>query len=120
MPNNILIIAEEREGHLRKVSFELVTVAKEMAKGLGGAIEAAVIGANTASAAEAIAKSSVSHVYLADDPALQSFAPELYAAVLADLIRRRSARRRGARGGRRPGRARRRRGAWGSPSSAGV
>lgn len=88
MPNNILIIAEEREGHLRKVSFELVTVAKEMAKGLGGAIEAAVIGANTASAAEAMAKSGVSHVYLADDPALESFAPELYAAVLADLIRK--------------------------------
>lgn len=88
MPNNILVIAEERDGHLRKVSFELVTVAKEMAQGLGGAIEAVVIGANTGSAADEMAKSGASRVYHADDPALQSFAPEVYATVLADLVRK--------------------------------
>lgn len=88
MPNNILVIAEERDGHLRKVSFELVTVAKEMAQGLGGAIEAVVIGANTGSAADEMAKSGASRVYHADDPALQSSAPEVYATVLADLVRK--------------------------------
>ncbi len=88
MPNNILIIAQTHDGNLRKVSFELVTVAKEIAQGLGGAVQAAVIGSNVSPNAETMAKSGVSQVYLADDPALQNFAPETYATVLADIIRK--------------------------------
>lgn len=86
MPNDILIVAEEREGHLRKVSLELVTIAKEIQKGLGGEIKAAVIGANMYAVAEILARTGVSRVYVGDDPVLQSFAPELYASVLADLL----------------------------------
>lgn len=87
MPNNILIIAQAHDGNLRKVSFELVTVAKEIAKGLGGAVEAVVIGSNVSPNADAMAKSGVSQVYLADDAALQNFAPEIYATVLAHIVR---------------------------------
>ena len=87
MANNILIVAEEREGTLRKVSYELVTVAKEMAKGLGGAVEALVIGNNVAACAESLAKTGVAKVYHADSPALTNFAPEVFTAALADAIR---------------------------------
>ncbi len=85
---NILIIAEEREGTLRKVSYELVTVANEIAKGLGGAVEAVVIGNNVGACAEALAKTGVAKVYSADSPALANFAPEVFAATLADAIRK--------------------------------
>ncbi|MBM3127071.1 MAG: electron transfer flavoprotein subunit alpha/FixB family protein [Chloroflexi bacterium] len=85
---NILIIAEEREGTLRKVSYELVTVANEIAKGLGGAVEAFVIGNNVGACAEALAKTGVAKVYCADSPALAHFAPEVFAATLADAIRK--------------------------------
>ena len=63
MSNNILIVAEERDGALRKVSYELVTVANEIAKGLGGAVEAVVMGNNVGACAESIAKTGVAKVY---------------------------------------------------------
>ncbi|MEW5718118.1 MAG: electron transfer flavoprotein subunit alpha/FixB family protein [Chloroflexota bacterium] len=90
MANNILIVAEEREGTLRKVSYELVTVANEIAKGLGGAVEAVVIGNNVGACAESLAKTGVAKVYHADSPALTHFAPEVFAATLADVIRKAS------------------------------
>jgi electron transfer flavoprotein alpha subunit len=88
MANNILIVAEEREGTLRKVSYELVTIANEMAKGLGGAIEAIVLGNAVGACAEALAKTGVVKVSCADSPALAHFAPEVLAATLADAIRK--------------------------------
>lgn len=88
MGNNILIVPEEREGDLRKVSFELVTVANEMAKGFGGAVEAAMLGNNAGACADALAKTGIAKVYHADSPALQYFVPELFTAVLADVIRK--------------------------------
>ncbi len=86
MGNDILIIAEEREGNLRKVSFELVTVANEIAQGLGGSVSALVLGHNVAACADALAKTGVAKVYLADSPAMQFFVPELFTAVVADVI----------------------------------
>ena len=87
MGNNILIVAEEREGTLRKVAYELVTVANAMARELGGAMEACVLGNGVAACADSLAQTGVTQVYCADSPALQHFAPEVFAATLADVIR---------------------------------
>jgi electron transfer flavoprotein alpha subunit len=65
----------------------MVTVANEMAKGLGGAVEAVVIGANVGHCAEQMASTGVAKVYQADDPALEKFAPEVYASILAQVAR---------------------------------
>jgi electron transfer flavoprotein alpha subunit len=86
MPNNVLIIAEEREGALRKVSYELVTVANDIAKNLGGAVEAVVMGNHIASCADALAKTGVQKVYSVDSPTLANFVPEVFAATLANII----------------------------------
>ena len=88
MGNNILIVPEEREGNLRRVSFELVTVANDIAKGLGGSVEVLMLGNNIGACAEALAKTGVSKVYLADDPSLALFAPDVFTALLADVIRK--------------------------------
>jgi len=88
MGNNILIVAEGRDGNLRKVSYELVTIATEMAKGLGGAVQAVVIGGAVAKCAGSLAKTGVAKVYQAESAALEHFVPEAYTAVLADLIRK--------------------------------
>lgn len=86
MADNILIIAEAREGNLRKVSYELVTVGKQMAEGLGGAVEAVTIGSGIGNCADSLSKTGVARVYNADDPALATFSPDVWAAVLADII----------------------------------
>ncbi len=87
MPNNILIVAETRDGAPRKVAFELVNVAKQLAAGMNGAVQVLVLGNNVAAAVAAMAKAGVAKVYAADDAALENFTPELHAAVLADAIR---------------------------------
>ena len=86
MANNILIVAEGRDGNLRKVSFELVTIANEMAKGLGGVVEAVVLGHNVSTCAELMSKTGVSKVYHAESPAMETFAPEVYAGALSDVV----------------------------------
>ncbi len=90
MSNNILIVAETRDGAPRKVAYELVTVANELKKDLGGTVEAIVLGSGVSSAADALAKTGVAKVWNADDPALDAarFAPEVFATVLADAIRK--------------------------------
>lgn len=87
MSNNILIIGEGRGEGLRKVSYELVTVAQQLARTLGGAVEAAVIGNKIAAWAQSLARTGVARVYSVDDPALEKFAPESYATALAEVIK---------------------------------
>lgn len=86
MSNNILIIAEGRPEGLRKVSFELVNAAQQLAGALGAQVEGAVVGHNVGAWSEALAKTGVAKVYAADDPGLEHFAPESYATALAEVI----------------------------------
>lgn len=89
MPNNtILIIGEGRAEGLRKVSFELVNVAQQLAAGLGGQVEAALVGNNIGAWADTMSKTGVAKVYTVDDAELEHFAPETYAAALAEVIRK--------------------------------
>lgn len=88
MANTILVVAEGRDGNLRKVSYELVTVAKEIAQGLGGTVESVTLGHPVDACAQSLSKTGVGRVYEADDPVLETFAPETYATVLADIIRK--------------------------------
>ena len=69
MGSTVLIVAEGRDGSLRKVSYELVSVAIDMAKGLGGAVEAVVIGGAVAKCALSLAKTGVAKVYQAEGAA---------------------------------------------------
>lgn len=87
MSNNILIIAEGRAEGLRKVSFELVNVAQQLAGALGGSVAGAVVGNNVGAWADALAKTGVTKVYVVDNPGLEHFAPESYTTALAEIIR---------------------------------
>ncbi len=87
MGNNILIIAEGRAEGLKKVSFELVNIAQQLASSLGGEVQGAVVGSNVGAWADTLAKTGVTRVYVADNAALEKFAPETYADALAQIIR---------------------------------
>lgn len=87
MSNNILIVAEGRAEGLKKVSFELVNAAQQLAGALGGSVEGVVIGSNVSAWADTLAKTGVAKVYVADDAGLANFAPETYAEALAQVIK---------------------------------
>lgn len=86
MASNVLIIAEQRGGVLKKVSLEMLSVGAKLAAGLGGAVEAALLGSGLAGMPDALAQSGASKIYVADDPALETYSSEGYANTLAAAV----------------------------------
>jgi electron transfer flavoprotein alpha subunit len=86
MGNNVLAIAEQRGGDLKKVAFEMLGAGTELAASLGGNVEAAVLGEGLEGLAETLAQYGAAKVYVADDPALAYYSCEGYASTLAAII----------------------------------
>ncbi len=70
MADTILVIAEQREGKLNRVSWETVTAAQAIAAETGWTIEAAVFGSGIASIAGEIAGKKLAKVHAIDSPKL--------------------------------------------------
>ncbi len=86
MANDILIIAEQREGRLHPLSLQLVTLAKTLAPALGGSIVASVVGHNTTEPAEKMAASGAARVITVDDPALALYSSLAYTRAVSAVV----------------------------------
>src|SRR6266481_4435895 len=86
MANTILVIAEQREGKLNRVSWETVTAAQAIAAETGWSVEAAVFGDNIASVAAEVAGKKVSKVYAIESPKLARYTPDGTVAALKQFI----------------------------------
>jgi electron transfer flavoprotein alpha subunit len=88
MADTILVIAEQREGKLNRVSFETIAGAQALAKQTGWSVEAAVIGGgeHIPSLAAEIAKTAVTKVYAIEDSALAQYTPDGFVAALKAFI----------------------------------
>jgi electron transfer flavoprotein alpha subunit len=86
MANTILVIAEQREGKMNRVSLETITAAQSIASAGGWGLEAAVIGANIDGAAQEIAKTKVAKVYSIEAAALEHYTADAYVAALKEFI----------------------------------
>jgi electron transfer flavoprotein alpha subunit len=87
MGNNVLIVAEQRDGALKKVAFEMLGVGSELAAALSGSVEAVLLGSGLGEMPGSLAQHGASKVYVADDPALAIYSSEGYANTLAALAR---------------------------------
>ena len=67
---NVLVLAEQSRGRLRKPSLAALTAGRELARRTGGALTALVMGHGAGSAAEELAAHGVT-VQLADAPVFQ-------------------------------------------------
>jgi electron transfer flavoprotein alpha subunit len=86
MGNNVLVIAEQRDGILKKVAFEMLGAGAELAAALGGSVEAALLGSGLGELANTLAQYGATKVYLADDGDLAVYSSEGFADTLASLI----------------------------------
>jgi electron transfer flavoprotein alpha subunit len=86
MANNVLVIAEQRDGVLKKAAFEMLGVASELATALGGTAQAALLGHGLTGLPETLAQYGATTVYVADDEGLDRYSAEGYTDTLADLI----------------------------------
>jgi len=82
----ILVIVEQREGKLNRVSWETLTAGQAIAAETGWPLEAAVVGGSVASLAAEVAGKKVSKVYAVENPKLEPYTPDAYATTLKQFI----------------------------------
>jgi electron transfer flavoprotein alpha subunit len=85
MGNNVLVIAEQRDGVLKKVAFEMLGTGAELAAVLGGRVEAALLGSGLGDLPGSLAQYGAAKVYVAEDEGLAAYSCEGYTDTLAAL-----------------------------------
>ena len=85
--SKILIVAEVKNGEIKKNTLELLSFAKS--QGLEN--EAVLIGSGVSGQADILAGQGASTVYLGDDPSLEIYNTEQYTALVSDAILQSSA-----------------------------
>lgn len=87
MSNGVWIVAEQRDGVVLDVSFELLTRAIKLAQGTGGELTAVLFGSGISDAeAQHLIERGADRVLIAESPVLSSFLPEPWTACLSALI----------------------------------
>jgi len=85
MAQGIWIVAEQREGELRKISFELVSEARRLADTMGQPVAAILLGSNIKEKAAELGKYGADKVVVADDDRLATYTTDAYVSVIAQL-----------------------------------
>jgi electron transfer flavoprotein alpha subunit len=87
MANTILVVAEQREEKLVRVSLETIAAAQQIAAATGATVEVAVLGANPAAIAAELAAKNVAKVWAVASPDLANYTADAYVYVLAEFIK---------------------------------
>ena len=86
MGETVLVVVEQREGRLNRVSWETLVAGQSIAAETGWALEAAVIGSGLDAIANEIAAKKVSKVYDLESPALSPYTPDAFSAGLKQFL----------------------------------
>jgi electron transfer flavoprotein alpha subunit len=86
MPDTILVIAEQRDGKLSRVTGEILAAGQALSAETGWTLEAAVLGASVLALAQEIAGKKVSKVFALESPKLDPYTPDAFAAALQQFI----------------------------------
>jgi electron transfer flavoprotein alpha subunit len=90
MPDTILVVVEQREAKLNRVSWETIAAGQEIASKTGWNLEAAVLGSGVAEIAKEVAQKNAGKVYDIESPRLQPYTPDAFVHVLKEFIASRS------------------------------
>ncbi|HWX91227.1 MAG TPA: electron transfer flavoprotein subunit alpha/FixB family protein [Terriglobales bacterium] len=82
----ILVIAEQREGKLNRVSWETLTAGQAIAAETGWPLETAVVGGSVGAFAGEIASKKVAKVYAIENAKLEPYTPDAFVAALKQFI----------------------------------
>src|SRR5580765_7836532 len=82
----ILVIVQQREGKLNRVSWETLTAGQAIAAETGWPLEAAVAGGSVAALATEVAGKKVGKVYSIESAKLEPYTPDAFAFVLKQFI----------------------------------
>jgi electron transfer flavoprotein alpha subunit len=83
---SILVVVEQREGKLNRVSMETLTAGQALAAETGWSLEAAVVGSNVAPIASEVAAKKLGKVYAIENAKLDPYTPDAFAHALKQFL----------------------------------
>jgi electron transfer flavoprotein alpha subunit len=86
MTDNILVVVEQREGKLNRVSWETIAAGQEIASQAGWTLEAAVFGSGVTAIASEVAAKKLAKVYDIESSALEPYTPDAVAHALKEFL----------------------------------
>jgi electron transfer flavoprotein alpha subunit len=86
MADTILVVVEQREGKLNRVSWETLTAGQALAAETRWTLEAAVVGGRVENLAAEVAGKKVSKVYAVQSPKLEPYTPDAFATALKQFL----------------------------------
>jgi len=86
MTDTILVVVEQREGKLNRVSWETIAAGQAIASAMVWPLEAAVVGPGAAAMAAEVAAKKVGKVYAVESPKLEPYTPDAFSAALKQLL----------------------------------
>ena len=86
MPNEIWVLAEQRDGKVKKVTYELLSAAAEFSKKKGSQVAAILLGSGLQETVKTLT-SFADKIYLIDDFSLAAYTSDAYLTNMAPLIK---------------------------------
>jgi electron transfer flavoprotein alpha subunit len=91
MAKGVWIVAEQREGAFRKISYELASAARKLADELGEEVCAVLLGSGVEGIAGELGKYGVDKVYVADSPVFEPYTTDAHAIAVAKIVKEKDA-----------------------------
>lgn len=86
MAETILVLVEQQQGTLNRVSFETIAAAQAVAKDTGWQVEVAVLGSGIGAIAEELARKKAAKIYAIESPQLSAYTSDAYVHVLKEFL----------------------------------
>src|SRR3954462_5901635 len=86
MSDSILVVIEQRDGKLNRVSWETIAAGQDIAAQTGWPLEAAVVGSGIGAIAAEVAAKKLGKVYAVESAKLQPYTPDAFATALKSFL----------------------------------
>lgn len=87
MAQGVWIVADQRDGEIRKITYELVSEGRRLADALGQELTVLLLGSNVKDKAAELGQYGADKVMVADDPRLAVYTTDAYVSVIAELAK---------------------------------
>ena len=87
MAQGVWTIAEQRDGEIRKITYELVSEGRRLADALDQELTVVLLGSNIKEKAAELGNYGADRVMVADDPRLETYTTDAYVSVISELVK---------------------------------
>lgn len=86
MAQGVWTIAEERDGDIRKITYEVISEGRRLADAMGQDLSVVLLGSNIKDKAAELGQYGADKVYVADDQRLSPYTADSYVSVISQLV----------------------------------